>query len=239
MIVKDQRIRLIDRGDPNDPRWAKVWRRVRERVRDSILPQTDGEPISEPTALAASGSECNDKKFTKTGSFWADTGYHWRWHKKSFGGDQDTLESLKKGHTAWDNSKNNCDLGDKTKFKSTYDGKTSSHVGRDLVSVVDKGSLKEVGCQGALACTQVFYGFEGRATEVDVRFGDQFKWSNSGASGKYDYRSIATHEFGHALGLSDLYDNPKLTMTHSVTTGSTAFRTLGRGDILGLRALYP
>ena len=72
-----------------------------------------------------------------------------------------------------------------------------------------------------------------------MRFGDQFKWSNNGAAGKYDYRSIATHEFGHALGLSDLYDNPKLTMTYSVTTGSTAFRTLGRGDILGLRALYP
>jgi hypothetical protein len=235
-IVKNGRMRVIDRGDPRDPRWAKVWRRVRARVRDTVLPKTPGQP--QPEAKTAAKGECEDGKYIKTGSFWFDTGYAWQWHKKSFGGNTDTLESLKKGHTAWDNSKTNCSLGDLTPFKSVYDGKTSKHVGFDGVNVVDKGSLKEVGCQGALACTQVFYGFAGVATEVDVRFGDQWKWSNSGAAGKYDYRSIATHEFGHALGLSDLYDNPKLTMSYSVTTGDTAFRTLGKGDIFGLRALY-
>ena len=65
------------------------------------------------------------------------------------------------------------------------------------------------------------------------------KWSTSGKPGAYDYRSVATHEFGHFIGLSDLHDSPNLTMYYATDAGSTGPRTLGRGDVLGLRALYP
>ncbi len=48
----------------------------------------------------------------------------------------------------------------------------------------------------------------------------------------------SAHEFGHAIGLSDLDDSGKLTMHFQGTLGYTGQRTLGRGDILGARALY-
>lgn len=53
----------------------------------------------------------------------------------------------------------------------------------------------------------------------------------------YDLQSVATHEFGHAIGLGHV-DNPHLTMHHFAPYCSTAPRTLGRGDVRGLRALY-
>ena len=53
----------------------------------------------------------------------------------------------------------------------------------------------------------------------------------------YDLQSVATHEFGHAIGLGHV-DNPHLTMHHYAPYCSTAPRTLGRGDVRGLRVLY-
>ena len=54
----------------------------------------------------------------------------------------------------------------------------------------------------------------------------------------YNVIRIAAHEFGHSIGLSDLDDSSKLTMHFQGTHGYTGQRTLGRGDILGARALY-
>jgi hypothetical protein len=64
------------------------------------------------------------------------------------------------------------------------------------------------------------------------------KWSNKGSAGAYDYQGIGAHEFGHSIGLSDLDDSAKLTMHFQGTLGYIGQRTLGRGDILGARALY-
>ena len=51
-------------------------------------------------------------------------------------------------------------------------------------------------------------------------------------------RRLVLHEFGHAIGLADLEDSPNLTMAFATGTRNTAQRTLGRGDVLGLRSLY-
>ena len=60
-----------------------------------------------------------------------------------------------------------------------------------------------------------------------MRFSDSVKWTTNGAKGAYDYRSVATHEFGHAIGLGDLHDNPNLTMYYAVKEGSTSARRSG------------
>ena len=72
-----------------------------------------------------------------------------------------------------------------------------------------------------------------------MRFSNAEKFTTKGASDAYDYRSTATHEFGHAIGLGDLHNNPSLTMYYGIKEGSTASATLGLGDIRGLRELYP
>lgn len=75
--------------------------------------------------------------------------------------------------------------------------------------------------------------------EFDMVFNTSYTWSTAGASGAMDLQNIATHEFGHN-GLNDLRP-PKdwaLTMYAYSSLGETYKRTLGYGDILGIKELY-
>jgi predicted Zn-dependent protease len=55
-----------------------------------------------------------------------------------------------------------------------------------------------------------------------------------------DLQNIATHEFGHAVGLGDIYDTAcsSVTMYGYSDYGDTVKRTLETPDITGLRTLY-
>lgn len=67
-----------------------------------------------------------------------------------------------------------------------------------------------------------------------------YGWSLSGEAGKMDVQNIMTHEFGHWCGLDDLYNDADywLTMYGYSNYGITYQRTLGLGDINGLKAVY-
>ncbi|MET7290619.1 hypothetical protein ABZS79_00415 [Streptomyces griseoloalbus] len=61
----------------------------------------------------------------------------------------------------------------------------------------------------------------------------------SSCSNAYDVRCVGTHEAGHVFGLKDNYgshSNP--TMYGSSIECSTRARTLGKGDVLGLRSIH-
>ena len=129
-------------------------------------------------------------------------------------------------------------MKDITNFTTHYDGTTTRHAGvQDGVSTIDKANLSNApadrprspapGSGGSIT-----------PTPTDTRFATSVKWSNKGTAGAYDYQGIGAHEFGHSIGLSDLDDSSKLTMHYQGTLGYTGQRTLGRGDILGARALY-
>ena len=65
-------------------------------------------------------------------------------------------------------------------------------------------------------------------------------WGTSGASNEIDVGNVATHEFGHAVGLGHV-NAPKdgcLTMYKFATWGEIQKRTPGLGDKLGMAALY-
>jgi hypothetical protein len=79
------------------------------------------------------------------------------------------------------------------------------------------------------------------AVESDGQYNTHYPWSTTGAAGAMDVLDIATHEIGHTFGLN----HPKgagaiscLTMYAYANLGETQKRTLGDGDILGIRAVY-
>lgn len=90
----------------------------------------------------------------------------------------------------------------------------------------------------------------GRLANADTVFNKKYAWSYtsydgqndcSGLAKSFDLRDVATHEFGHWVGLGDLYDASAkdLTMYGFAVRGELKKDSLGLGDITGIRALWP
>jgi hypothetical protein len=77
--------------------------------------------------------------------------------------------------------------------------------------------------------------------DADMVFWDagfQFFTGSSGCSGGFYIEDVATHEFGHALGLGHSTSGTA-TMYPSISPCSQQTRTLDQDDIAGVLALYP
>ena len=251
VIVRRTTIIAPTYGDPiRDTRYRAIFHRGLRKLLARVLPQTPGRASRDPNfktpstvfATVAAKSACDDKTHAASPGSWPGNGYAWRWNAETFGENSSTLTALKKAHEQWDKTVTDCSgLKDTTRFTTTYEGTTTNKAGvNDGVNTVDKADLSDGACGStAIACTSVWW-IDNSYTETDTRFATDVKWSNNnkGAAGTYDYQGIAAHEFGHSIGLSDLDDSGKLTMHFQGTLGYTGQRTLGRGDILGARALY-
>lgn len=86
----------------------------------------------------------------------------------------------------------------------------------------------------------------GALVEVDTLFNKRHPWADFNGSpdchsspNAYDFQNIATHEFGHWIGLEDLFDDAHkdLTMYGFSAGGEVKKRTLGNGDIIGKNEL--
>jgi hypothetical protein len=80
-----------------------------------------------------------------------------------------------------------------------------------------------------------------RMLEADMVFWDggfQFFTGSSGCSGGFYIEDVATHEFGHALGLGHSTVG-SATMYPSISTCSQQSRSLDPDDIAAVLALYP
>jgi Matrixin len=80
-----------------------------------------------------------------------------------------------------------------------------------------------------------------RMVDADIVFWDagfQFITGTGACSGAFFIEDIATHEFGHALGLGHS-TVASATMYPSISTCSQQSRTLDADDIAGVLSLYP
>lgn len=127
----------------------------------------------------------------------------------------------------------------------------------DRVNVIDSGDLPGGSFEATLAwtCTwsQTRNGVT-RAVEGDIRLNDtDYIWTYNpdepscdptppadAQRWHYDIESVLVHEMGHVFGLVNLseLDDINLTMFPGIRRCSGHMRSLGRGDVLGLRALY-
>jgi hypothetical protein len=88
----------------------------------------------------------------------------------------------------------------------------------------------------------------GEVLEVDTVFNKRHPWAIfpngpdcQSSPHAYDLQNIATHEFGHWVGLDDLFDDADkdLTMYGFSAGGEVKKRTLGTGDASGRNELEP
>jgi hypothetical protein len=150
-------------------------------------------------------------------------------------------------------TRNDCGYGDAVGARSKYHGRTYHEAdidqqarctARDHVSVWDAGILSP----GVVATTcswsrSVKSGGPDWLKEADVRFNTRdYTFTNNptgDCKNAYDIRSVATHEAGHVFGLAHVGSGHEgqtmFTNSFACTTGA---RTLGRGDVLGLRSIY-
>lgn len=85
-----------------------------------------------------------------------------------------------------------------------------------------------------------YYDYNGDEFEsFYVEFNSNKAWSTAsgGEVGKFDVQSIATHEFGHGLGLGHSAVG-EATMVSGYTTNAIWKRSLHSDDINGIKAIY-
>lgn len=129
---------------------------------------------------------------------------------------------------------------------------------QDIVSIVDGADTAspdgknevmfgDISSDGAIAVAIVWGIFRGppkarELVEYDVVFDNvDYVWGDAAVDPSVmDFENIATHEFGHTAGLSDLYESQcsAQTMYGYADYGETGKRTLEIGDINGITALY-
>jgi len=93
-----------------------------------------------------------------------------------------------------------------------------------------------------IAVTSVWYTRYGKQiVEFDQLYNTRFQWGDAEKNpAVMDLQNIATHELGHAVGLSDLYSPTctAVTMYGYSNNGEIQKRTLEKPDVTGLRMLY-
>jgi hypothetical protein len=123
----------------------------------------------------------------------------------------------------------------------------------DGVSTIDAGNIDKAGTDPiAVACTWSAVP-NGSIVESDIRFNvDDYDWTLRPAGDscdrdrRYDVRMVLTHELGHSYGMRDLgptsaagsASDKYLTMYEAGFVCRSWGRSLGKGDILGMRAMY-
>ncbi|MFT4647799.1 MAG: hypothetical protein ACI9X4_001013 [Glaciecola sp.] len=154
---------------------------------------------------------------------------------------QGFLMSMWKGAAEWGSTLHGDGGGDPTQnfglgsglanFDSTFQGETTliGGVGDNIVSGLSGNS------GGVLAYVQT-----SGSSGWTMRFYQGWNWADGPGSiggSQMDLQSVATHEYGHALGLGHSGTNAA-TMAPSIGNGQTSTRSIHADDIAGLQDIY-
>ena len=125
-------------------------------------------------------------------------------------------------------------------FNNNYGISTSVQYGiQDYQNAIAFGDYSN---SGVIAVTSVWYTRVGKKiVEFDMLFNTDFIWGDATVSSSLmDLQNITTHELGHAVGLSDIYNSScsLVTMYGYSNYGEIQKRILEQPDILGLQKMY-
>lgn len=159
------------------------------------------------------------------------------------------LSAIKRGFTNVTGARNDCGIPDDVSASSAFGGTTGKRAtacydGPDGVNTLDFGPLEPGPIGLACAWWRVRSGVD-KLIESDVRLLPGDFWTLSparlAADCRYevDVESVITHEAGHVFGLGHVKgEHRNLTMHWSPNFCTAAGRTLGLGDLRGLRSRY-
>lgn len=173
-------------------------------------------------------------------SAWASAGYKWTTPSVPFYVNPENADvtpeaaeaAVIAGATAWAAQSN-------ASFGFYYAGRTTAtSLAKNRKNEV---FFRNTSAGGTIAETYSWFDSSGKLTDADIIFYDggfQFFTGDSGCSGGMYIEDIATHEFGHVLGLahSPVQD---ATMYYGTAYCSMEHRTLADDDRQGIEALYP
>jgi hypothetical protein len=211
------------------------------------------------TTSASSPGECRDRAYTSRDIEVKPT-LTWYFNKGTTpdeltpGG---ALDAIDRAGTNITNTRNNCRLGDNVTATLSYEGDTTADAqldengncsNPDLESVVSFGRLPAAAL--AVTCTR-WPASPDPDGDYPVRSSDiminkaHHKWTTRpgarSCKSRYDLQGVVTHERGHTFGLGHVSESAhgKLTMSER-NNGfcQSSERTLGRGDVLGLKEKY-
>ncbi len=125
-------------------------------------------------------------------------------------------------------------------FNNVYSVDYSAQYGvQNYQNAIAFGSYPQ---NNVIAVTSVWYTRVGkRIVEFDMLFNTNYLWGDASANASFmDLENIATHELGHAAGLSDIYSTScnTVTMYGYSGYGETSKRTLEAPDVAGLQKMY-
>jgi Matrixin len=194
--------------------------------------------------------KCRDGGYALSSSWWRRT-YEWRFRARSTpaGTKRFTaLVALRRAVTTITHGSNHCGLRDEIDATSNYVGRTrrrgnidanSDCTSPDGTNTVSFGRISPKDL--SLTC---WWTVGNHSVEADIVFNKaDYSWTThwqSGCTDSWSLRDIATHEFGHAFGLAHVNPllHPNQTMTPVIRPCQNSQASLGRGDVLGLRAKY-
>jgi hypothetical protein len=120
-----------------------------------------------------------------------------------------------------------------------------NYVGTTTGTTVTNNGKNEVffrnASNGTAIATTYYWSSGGQALDTDIVFWDgayKFFTGSSGCTGGFYIEDVATHEFGHALGLGHSAVSDA-TMVSGQQYCGTYKRSLAVDDILGLEVIYP
>jgi hypothetical protein len=232
--------------------FAAVPARLNARA-DAAAPVVPAVPRGSAVE-AAPNARCADGAGTWMGMWWRGP-MEWRINDATIPAYLDkvgVVAAIRAAATTVDTGRNDCGLPQDLGTEQAFLGGTGhvAEVGsnggcgpQDGTSTVSFGRLN----QGLLAVTCIWWFDDragGRSVEADILIDDTpglfFLNTPAGCSGQWDLEGTVTHEFGHVFGLGHVSyaEHGDLTMTDGLPDCSTAYRGLGLGDYLTLRAHY-
>jgi hypothetical protein len=207
-----------------------------------MAPGAHASPFAPDVGVAPAA--CADPAFHQISGPWPNNHYAWSFNASSTPGylnKNGVRNVLNKSFSNITTAHNNCGMADKVSATHTFLGTTDTATNcmkRDMHNVVGFHRL----AAGVLAVT-CYWTRNGHMVEADIQINNRESWtlSLSGCFKEVMLEATMTHEAGHVFGLNHVGERKhgRLTMSPFVDGPcQNSESTLGKGDILGLEAIY-